>query len=354
MGNKASTPEDRELARKTKEIEAVMAQNKDIDTKKVKLLLLGAGECGKSTIFKQMRLIYGEKFSQTEREAKALQIYSNVLTAINVLLEQAELLDCVGQIHGETEAALVRGIENLESMSIDIGDAVKTLWNDPGVQEVWARRNEFQIIESVQYYFNMIDELKLPSYVPSDNDILHLRVRTSGIVTESYAVEKLTYEVYDVGGQRNERKKWIHCFNNVTAVIFVVGMSEYDQMLLEDESANRMVEALELFDDICNNVYFIKSALILFLNKKDLFLDKIKIKKISDQEPFSDFTGGDSYDAGIAYFLKKFIALNRSSSRKIYHHVTCATDTSSVKIVLNSCNEIIITENLKNSGLVFD
>jgi GTPase SAR1 family protein len=354
MGNKSSTPEDRELDRKTREIEAAMARNKDIDTKKVKLLLLGAGECGKSTIFKQMRLIYGEKFSQTERESKAFPIYGNILAAVKTLLEQAELLECGDLIQAHTEATLLNGIDNLESMTVQIGDAVRTLWADPGLQEIWSRRSEYQIIESVQYYFNKIDEIKLSTYVPTDNDILHLRVRTSGIVTESYAVEKLTYEVYDVGGQRNERKKWIHCFNNVTAVIFVVGMSEYDQALLEDESANRMVEALELFDDICNNAYFLKSALILFMNKKDLFLDKIKVKKIADQEPFSDFTGGSSFDAGISYFLKKFLALNKSSSRKIYHHVTCATDTSSVKIVLNSCNEIIVTENLKKSGLVFD
>ena len=47
--------------------------------------------------------------------------------------------------------------------------------------------------------------------------------------------------MYDVGGQRNERKKWIHCFDGVTAVIFVVGLSEYDQCLVEDGVTNRMV-----------------------------------------------------------------------------------------------------------------
>jgi len=41
--------------------------------------------------------------------------------------------------------------------------------------------------------------------------------------------------MFDVGGQRSERKKWIHCFEGVTAIIFIVAMSEYDLMLAEDQ-----------------------------------------------------------------------------------------------------------------------
>lgn len=42
--------------------------------------------------------------------------------------------------------------------------------------------------------------------------------------------------MFDVGGQRSERKKWIHCFENVTSIIFCVALSEYDQVLLEESS----------------------------------------------------------------------------------------------------------------------
>ena len=88
---------------------------------------------------------------------------------------------------------------------------------------------------------NKIDEIKLPDYVPTQNDVLMARVRTSGIVTERYNIDNTTFEMYDVGGQRNERKKWIHCFEGVTAVIFVAAISEYDQKLFEDGETNRMV-----------------------------------------------------------------------------------------------------------------
>lgn len=45
--------------------------------------------------------------------------------------------------------------------------------------------------------------------------------------------------MFDVGGQRSERKKWIHCFEGVTAIIFCVAMSAYDLVLAEDEEMVR-------------------------------------------------------------------------------------------------------------------
>lgn len=79
----------------------------------------------------------------------------------------------------------------------------------------------------------------------------------------------MKYKLFDVGGQRSERKKWIHCFENVTAILFLVAISEYDQSLYEDESINRMQESLALFDSICNSRWFVRTSIILFLNKID-------------------------------------------------------------------------------------
>merc|ERR1719263_2721395 len=128
-----------------------------------------------------------------------------------------------------------------------------------------------------------------PDYQANQQDMLLSRVRTSGIVTERYEIDGSQFEMYDVGGQRNERKKWIHCFDDVTAVIFVAALSEYDQALYEDANTNRMTEAVELFDEICNNRYFENSSMILFLNKRDLFEEKILKVDIKSVPAFCDF-----------------------------------------------------------------
>jgi guanine nucleotide-binding protein subunit alpha len=85
-------------------------------------------------------------------------------------------------------------------------------------------------------FFDSIDRIGSPGYLPTDQDVLRSRVKTTGISETTFNVGELTYRMYDVGGQRSERKKWIHCFENVMAVIFMVAISEYDQVLIEDES----------------------------------------------------------------------------------------------------------------------
>lgn len=81
--------------------------------------------------------------------------------------------------------------------------------------------------------------------------------------------------MYDVGGQRSQRRKWVYCFEDVRAVLFVVALSGYDMTLLEDGTVNRLEESLNLFEQIVNNRWFKEASFVLFLNKLDLFREKI-------------------------------------------------------------------------------
>lgn len=157
--------------------------------------------------------------------------------------------------------------------------------------------------------------------------------------------------MFDVGGQRSERKKWIHCFEGVTAIIFCVALSGYDLVLAEDEEMNRMVESLKLFDSICNSKWFLETSIILFLNKKDLFEEKIQKSPLS--MGFPDYTGGNTYDETSSFIQQKFENLNkRKDQKKIYTHFTCATDTSNIEFVFDAVTDVIIKNNLSSCGLL--
>merc|ERR1712194_150284 len=160
------------------------------------------------------------------------------------------------------------------------------------------------------------------------------------------------FEVTDVGGQRAERRKWIGCFDNVDGLIFVAGLSEYDQTLAEAKRQNRMKEALDLFKFNANDNVFAKSGILLFLNKRDLFEEKILTSHIADQKHFSDYVGPDrDYHAGIEYFKKKFNeCVGENSNKEIFTHVTCATDTNAMEAVLGAARLMIIKQNLANGG----
>ncbi|ORZ41282.1 guanine nucleotide binding protein, alpha subunit [Catenaria anguillulae PL171] len=354
MGCLQST-ESRERKAVNDQIEQQLKDAKMQAQKEVKMLLLGAGESGKSTILKQMQLIHGAGYSDEERLAYKEIIYSNVIQSMKVILEAMDTLGItLGDDANAPQKALIADQPpqvDSDTLAPELAQAVRALWVDTGVQQCFTRSREYQLNDSAKYYFDAIDRLADPGFKPTDQDILRSRVKTTGIVETTFRIQELTYRMFDVGGQRSERKKWIHCFENVTAIVFLVAISEYDQVLVEDETVNRMQEAMTLFDSICNSRWFVKTSIILFLNKIDLFKEKILRSPIS--KFFPEYNGGENYDAACQFFLDKFQALNQTpETKQIYAHFTCGTDTTQIKFVMAAVNDIIIKKNLEDCGLL--
>lgn len=233
----------------------------------------------------------------------------------------------------------------------EIANAISLLWeNDKGIKQCFNRSNEFQLEGSSSYYFDNIKKFADPNYVCTEEDILKGRIKTTGITENEFNIGSSKFKVLDAGGQRSERKKWIHSFQGITAVIFVLATSEYDQMLFEDERVNRMHESIMLFDTLLNSKWFRDTPFILFLNKIDIFEEKVKVSPI--RKYFPDYQGrvGD-VEAGLQYFEKIFLSLNRSN-KPIYVKRTCATDRQSMKFVLSAVTDMIIQQNLKKSGII--
>jgi len=136
-----------------------------------------------------------------------------------------------------------------------VATAIGELWKDDGVQECYRRANEYQLNDSAAYYFGEIDRIKAANFLPNQQDVLRARVRTTGIIETSFKFKNMVFRMFDVGGQRSERKKWIQCFDDVTAVIFVSALSGYDMKLYEDQETNRIHESRDLFDAICTASY---------------------------------------------------------------------------------------------------
>uniref|UniRef100_A0A914E0E3 Uncharacterized protein n=1 Tax=Acrobeloides nanus TaxID=290746 RepID=A0A914E0E3_9BILA len=89
--------------------------------------------------------------------------------------------------------------------------------------------------------------------------------------------------------------------------------------------------------------------MILFLNKKDLFEEKIK--KVSIKACFPEYKGSNSYDEQVKFIEEKFLGLNANPDKTIYVHQTCATDTNQVHMILDSVIDLIIQANLQGCGL---
>jgi len=345
MGLCASTDTEKDASRSLNhKLQKTHQEEKQVH----KLLLLGAGESGKSTLFKQMITIYGKGFSEQERATYAAIIHNNIITSMKALCKASVTYGAVTTANDRSRL-LIEDLKGDEEINPELARHIAALWADEGIQATYNQRAHFQLTDSTKFFCDKINEVCQKEWIPTQQDVLRSRVRTTGIVENEFEIDGNKFRMFDVGGQRNERKKWIHCFESVTAVLFVAAMSEYDQVLYEDESQNRMIEALNLFEEICNSRWFSSTAMILFLNKRDLFAEKILRSPLT--VCFPDYTGATDFETGSAFLQKQFESKNHNEQKVIYTHVTCATDTTAIAVVFNAVKDIVIRMSLNEAGL---
>ncbi|ANB13146.1 guanine nucleotide-binding protein subunit alpha [Sugiyamaella lignohabitans] len=409
----------------------------------VKILLLGAGESGKSTVLKQMRLIHGTGFTSFERIQYSKVIWSDTVQSMRTMLQQADILgiplDCndtssklykskqvllatdewdimkkefspeakrflsdytvdMGPTvtiqtamnmnhmnHMDTEDDDVSGTSNGIGMiasnndnghdddeddeevsettamlpappplpsRLEVAQAIHDLWTqDVGIRRVYQNAHMFQMEVNAKHYFEQVFDFANPQYKATDTDILVGRIKTTGIFQMQFKVKGTPLRMFDVGGQRSERRKWVHCFDNVTAVLFVAAVSEYDEVLFEDDEVNRMQETLDLFEQICDTRWFRDTPIILFLNKMDILRTKLKRSLFTDYQPAYP---GDPLnpDQVCSYMERIFLSKNKYPGRPIYVHRTCATDTKSMAFVMAAVTDMVFQKNLTWSGVI--
>lgn len=344
-----SNPEEE---KKNKELNRILKEQGAQFKSEIRLLLLGAGESGKSTIAKQMKIIHMNGFTKEELESYKPLVHQNLYAGVKTLVSEAERLGVkVATKKGRAVAKKVVDDDYFASGEInaEMAKEIATLWADGGVQNVYTRRSEFQLSDCVAYYCTEVERLGAPGYIPTEQDVLRSRAKTTGIIETEFEVDGTKFRMVDVGGQRSERKKWMHVFQDVTAVIFCVALSEYDLKLEEDNETNRMMESINLFGQICNSKWFAATSMILFLNKRDIFEEKISSTPLT--VAFPEYDGSDDAQAAAGWIAERFQEQNKNRAKQIYAHVTCATDTGNVRFVFNAVKDIILNQALAMSGL---
>ncbi|THH29678.1 hypothetical protein EUX98_g4511 [Antrodiella citrinella] len=350
MGNCVSQ-QDREAQQRSQEIDKQIEEDSRKFKKECKILLLGSGESGKSTIVKQMKIIHQNGYTKDELLTYRTTIYRNLLeSAKNILLAMRKIgVDCQNPTN-RTNADRILDYEVVASTSFyfseEMADAVHQLWLDPVIPTIMDHSSEFYLMDSASYFFTEALRIGMPDYVPTETDVLRARQKSTGITETRFSLGPLSIHMFDVGGQRSERKKWIHCFESVTSIIFCTALSEYDQSA---NPGNRMAESLVLFDSVINSRWFLRTSIILFLNKIDVF--KNKLPKVPLEKYFPEYTGGADINKAAKYILWRFMQANRARL-SVYPHLTQATDTSNIRLVFAAVKETILQNALKDSGIL--
>jgi len=190
----------------------------------------------------------------------------------------------------------------------------------------------------------------------------------------------MEFWMFDVGGQRGERRKWLPLFEGIQAILFLVASSDFDQTLREETSVNRLREAVNLFEDIWHSRFLQNAGVITFLNKQDMLKEKVESgKSIAPYFPeydkyqmsSKDGDGSDEYTRTRFFIRSLFVDVTKrkhrsaedrktsilpglavqlaeTENRECFFHFTVATDTRNIKTVFESVHSIIIENNLND------
>eukprot|EP01084_Bolivina_argentea_P116755 207393_1 len=265
------------------------------NNKHIKIVSLGSGSSGKLTILKQLKYIYKESYTEEEKhnindENKAV-IRRNCVTGILCLLKKSqELYDLSPQMFAKCLVNLndniiadIKIITSYRSESFDdildynavqkLGKAINRIWHLDSIYETWKQHlcGMYCFVVNMDYFFNKVTDIMNEKYTPSKQDYLKMRLRTTGLTEFQWNVRGYNFQFVHTGGQRNERLKWIHCFEGVSCVLFVIGLDHFCKALFEDEQKNALLEAIELFEEISKLKYLRYSKMAVILARTDVF-----------------------------------------------------------------------------------
>ncbi|ORZ08819.1 putative guanine nucleotide-binding protein alpha-1 subunit [Lobosporangium transversale] len=320
----------------------------------IKLLILGPSETGKTTVLKQLKLLYGQKGLDPERQTYRRVVHLNIMKAMQALVDGLQQHSIpLGDPQNAEHLAIMSRLEPTAEtdMFLELVPSIKALWADSGIQHTYYNITQLNIQDSAKYFLDAIDRVAHAQYIPTDDDILQARVRTLAVSEHVFDIDNVAYRIYDVGGQKSLRKYWAPYFDDVNAIIFMAALSAYDQPCEEDPKLNRLQECLVLFNEIANHKLFQLTSMILFLNKIDIFQRKLDAGSLVSKY-FPEYRGPNDYFSTTVFFQYRFLQQCKDLQKQVYTHFTHATDTKQMRVIVVAVNAIVQRLNLRSSGLL--
>lgn len=336
-----TTTEESKPAEEPKASGAVAINDNESDA--FGLLLCGAGESGKTTFTRQLKIKFLGGISEEDRKSFVATIRGNLIEAMQTLLVWAERngLEVSDDLQGEAQDISILNAFDTE-FTPEIADSLSKLWEDETVQEAFKHKDQTTVPDHMDYFFGKIDELQDDDYVPSDDDVLRARIRSIGIDAVTFNMDGAYIRIYDVGGQKNERSKWQKVMNDVSGCIFVVSFAEYDKPMFEDPSVLRINDSIEIFKEISRKQEFQESPIFLICNKYDQFVEKVR-NTDTFAKTFPEYDGNPNDPDKCAEFLKqKFLDVaGNVPTRPIKVYIQSALDSQQVIDNTNSICQFI-------------
>ncbi len=163
-------------------------------------------------------------------------LHNNTLTCIWTLVKEATDFGYTFTADEQRSADVIDACDSRAQLSLPLVEAIEHLWRSSAIQQAYARRSEYWILDSADSFILNARRFIAPDYRPTEEDIVLARKRTTGVVETELKYGNVKWTVVDVGGQRSERRKWLNCFDNAKGLLFVVNLAGFCSPLFEDRT----------------------------------------------------------------------------------------------------------------------
>lgn len=347
----------------------------------IKILLLGIAEAGKSTLMKQLKICYGidKKWADSELGVYKDAILKNLKEVALIITYKVEnefgivLKPLSSSESGGDEDTLLRSLDNNFCSFFACQDDIKRFLKHVDILKKSPVANEEviqmlpaffksklikQYVDKMRYkesyisyayhFIKDIDRVCKKNYQLKNNDILQVRLKTTGLCECTINIDSTKMTLYDVGGQRSESKKWVRCFHNTTAVIFLVGLDFF-------HSKQYMDETIDMFTHIWRSKWLADVPTLLFFNKYDSFVEKLKHYQLKDT--FAGYTGENDPESALGYIKQVFVDQSQlfagnKINKRLYLQTCVATHQKVVQNLFENVKEIAVYSLLSKYGMV--
>ena len=324
----------------------------------IRVLVLGRKGAGVSTIINTMRILYGDGVGNDERMATRSTIFRELIHNTISVIDACRLLDGTVVLEDVDSRRAAETIQNFDlrgevaNLPEDIAHAITILWNDEQIRRAWDRRGLFQVwARWGEFAAKCADYPNWGGmqWVPSVEEYFATRKLTdNGVVEDSFRIgpNKLQLTHFQGRDMLDTFRKWCFCFEGVTTVGFVADISDYDN----HEEAAGLEETLHQFEKVCNSKAFDQSAMLLLLNKADIFREKLTDRRIplNVTGKFPDAPNGFDFEECTAWLRDEFLNRVENKLHIVFVHVTTGPDPSNMRAVLEVCKHAVLQSALKN------
>jgi len=334
-------PDEGEL--RSREIDKTLKEDYRKSSQKISVLLLGTEDSDKTLIFHQLELLNDGTFNGEDLKDQKALIYKQIIKDIKALLINIEKL-VPSVTYNQNIAQMILDIQEKPN-SVDFEKQFPTsiwtdigkLWQDSSFQLAYNHKDQFYVDDTLKYYIDAFDRISKANYVPTAQDVLRCRLKKSPIVEETFRYNHAIFKFIDVE-LKNDLRKLIHCFQDVFAIIFCINLLDYRKT--QEDKSNKMKETIKQISEMANSKWLEKKPTVFIYTRAKEF--KLKLQETNLRVCFSDYTGGNNFDAAIEFIKAQFATLPQiegGGNRDVFSQTVDVLDATAVTKVFNNISD---------------